>query len=258
MVTLEVWVHLLNLDDYRDGLPVVTLQDQSEKLGLNLAVGRSILVLVHIKTHLCHVSWGHTDVRLWICVPTPVLILEFSPQTLVRFRTHHIRQLGYNLIESDLEDTSLADVFLLLAPQITVNGTVLYVLLRILSWLSKQCLELVEVRKILLIHLLEHVVVMPFINLLGKSFILPENLTEQIFVYNGAVVLILIHMVKVVFLTLQNFVLAQVDDPEGSLLPATSIRLLKDVTLAHVLNSDVVELAPLASVVIFNECVVVA
>ena len=82
------------------------------------------------------------------------------------FRTH-IWQLGHNLIESDLEYASFADVLFLMAPQVAVNRTVLDVLLRIVRRVHEQRLQFVEVREVLLVDLLQDIVVVPLVDLSG-------------------------------------------------------------------------------------------
>lgn len=82
------------------------------------------------------------------------------------FRTH-IWQLGHNLIESDLEYASFADVLFLMAPQVAVNRAVLDVLLRIVRRVPEQRLQFVEVREVLLVDLLQDIVVVPLVDLSG-------------------------------------------------------------------------------------------
>ena len=82
------------------------------------------------------------------------------------FRTH-IWQLGHNLIESDLEYASFADVLFLMTPQVAVNRTVLDVLLCIVRRVPEQRLQFVEVREVLLVDLLQDIVVVPLVDLSG-------------------------------------------------------------------------------------------
>lgn len=73
-VAFESRKKLVNFDDYRDGLSVGALQDQSEKPGLDLAECRRLLVFFHVESHFCHIGRGHFNVRLWVRVTTAILV----------------------------------------------------------------------------------------------------------------------------------------------------------------------------------------
>jgi hypothetical protein len=87
---------------------------------------------------------------------------------------------------------------------------------------------------------------------------LPVNFTEQVFVDNRTVVLIHSHVVKVVLYASRNFVLIKVNDPKGCLFAVTAVGLFENLTFTNVFHPDVVEFAPLSSVVVLDKGVVVA
>ena len=70
--------------------------------------------------------------------------------------------------------------------------------------------------------------------------------------------LILSHVVKVVLYASRNFLLAKVNDPKGSLFAVAAVSSFENLAFTNVLHPDVVEFAPLSSVVVLDKCVVVA
>ena len=86
---------------------------------------------------------------------------------------------------------------------------------------------------------------------------MPVNFTEQVFVDNRTVVLIHSHVVKVVLYASRNLFLIKINDPKGCLFAVTAVGLFENLTFTNVFHPDVVEFAPLSSVVVLDKGVVV-